>query len=112
MNSSHSGTPIFSPAVLAVLAGVEVGLLVVAPSLVGVELFVSGLVQPTKKRVHTIPRDRESLFNIRYSFDFGQQVYPEPIETGLKSVGIIHEAWCLWRFYHALGEQAARAPAK
>lgn len=61
MNSSHSGTPIFSPVVAAVVAGVEAGFSV---ALVGVVLFVSGLVQPTRNSAHKKQRDRESLINI------------------------------------------------
>jgi hypothetical protein len=67
-NSSHSGTPIFSPAAVAVVAVAGVVLVVAlsALSVVALAPFVGGsdLEHPTSTIVHTTQSSKESFCNM------------------------------------------------
>ena len=91
MYSSHSGTPIFSPEVLTVVAGVDAGVAFVAG---GVELLLftvtSVLPQATSKSPITTHNGSRILFFIWHSLSSGRML-AEQIKWDWKSGGTIHE---------------------
>jgi hypothetical protein len=92
MKSSHSGTPIFSPADAVVAAGVdELVVLFELPAIVLLFSVVSVLLHPIRIAVHRTAKINRVLLTIGVLLK-SSALKVEPItEKGLKSCDMIHE---------------------
>src|ERR1700686_2140620 len=91
MKSSHSGMPIFSPAVdVVVVVGVVVALLEL-PGMVLLFSIVSVLLHPTKMAAHRTAKINKVLLNIGVLLQSSARTLEPLMGKGLKSGDMIHE---------------------